>query len=90
MKAQQNILSHEVAKLEENFHSSSCSSSPAASRKVKNRVTRDLTVSCDHLIIIIQSLLSTSLHRTKLQLYTTVWKKGLRCVKGTLFYPVFD
>ena len=44
MKAQQNILSHKVAKLEENFHTSSCSSSPAASRKVKNRVTRDLKV----------------------------------------------
>ena len=67
MRAQQNILSQKVAKLEENFHSSSCFSSPAVSRKVKDRVTRDLTVSCEPLIII-QSLLSSSLHITKLQL----------------------
>ena len=39
MKAQQSVLSK---KLEDEIHSSSCSSSPV-SRKGKNRVTRDLT-----------------------------------------------
>lgn len=46
MKVQQSVLSQKLAKLEEDFrNSSSCSSSPTVSRKGKNRVTRDLTVS---------------------------------------------
>ena len=81
MKIQQNLFSQKIAKLAEDFCSSSCSSSPVASRKVKNRVTRDRTVRTV-VNVTMKFILCTSLHRTKLHLYMTAWKKALDYMKG--------
>ena len=78
MKFQQKVLSQKLTKLEEEFHSSSCSSSPAAFRKTKNRVTRDLTVSKTYSNCTIYNYIDeliNSLCRTRLPLFTTALKK---------------
>ena len=78
MKFQQRVLSQNLTKLEEEFHSSSCSSSPAASRKTKKRVNRDVTVSKPYSNCTIYNYIDeliNSLCRTRLPLFMTALKK---------------